>query len=330
MKTQNPQFDVISVGDTTTDVFLRVEDADVFCKSRKEDCLLCFRYTDKVATEEVTEIDAVGNAANNAVGSARLGLKTAIWTILGDDTNGRQALDVFKSEKVVTDFIETDKVKGTNYSVVINYQSERTILVYHNDRNYVFPLLPSSKWVYLTSMGHGWEKIYVGLNAYLEQSKSKLAFNPGTHQIKSGLSVLKPFLEKTSLVILNVEEAQTILRKKIEPSILLEKMHALGPEFVVITDGKDGTYAYDGKEKWYVPIYPDPGPVVERTGSGDSFATAVVAAIINKCDLGEALQWGSANARMVVQFVGAQTGLQTKAKIRRTIKSFPDIRPKKI
>jgi ribokinase len=330
MKIEDKIFDVISVGDTTTDVFMEIEDAEVFCESRKKDCLLCFNYADKIATSGVTEIDAVGNAANNAVGSARLGLKTGIWTILGDDMNGRQALDAFRNEKVVTDFIETDKTKNTNYSVVLNFHAERTILVYHNDRHYVFPELPPAKWIYLTSMGHGWETISEDLLAYLKKTGAKFAFNPGTHQINSGLKKLKPFLRCADFFILNVEEAQKILRTKDNVKILLQKMAKLGSKIVVITDGKDGSYAIENEQMWQVPIFPDLGPVVERTGCGDSYATATVAALLYGEPIQEALKWGAANARMVVQFIGAQKGLQTKAQIKKTLREFAHIKPKKI
>jgi ribokinase len=322
--------DIISLGDTTTDVFLEIEDAEVFCENRKKDCLLCFNYADKIAASGVTEVDAVGNAANNAVGSSRLGLKTGIWTILGNDMNGQQALDAFRSEKVATDFIETDKIKGTNYSVVLNFHAERTILVYHNDRRYVFPELPPAKWVYLTSMGHGWETISEGLAGYLKKTGAKLAFNPGTHQINSGLKKLKPFLRYADFFILNVEEAQKILRTKDNVKILLQKMTKLGPKTVVITDGKDGSYAIENGQMWQVPIFPDLGPVVERTGCGDSYATATVAALLYGEPIQEALRWGAANARMVVQFIGAQKGLQTKAQIKKALREFANIEPKKI
>lgn len=328
--TNKMAYDIISVGDSTTDVFLELEDAEVVCGEDKKDCLLCVDYGGKVAATQAIEIDAVGNAANNAVGSARLGLNTGIWTILGRDQNGRQARDVFQQEKVGTDLIEEDAKKGTNYSVVMNLKAERTILVYHNDRDYRFPNLPKASWIYLTSMGHNWEKITADLLAYVEKTGAKLAFNPGTHQLNSGLEVLKPLLAKAEFFILNVEEAQKILESKDEPKVLLEKLSALGPKSVVVTDGVNGAYAINTGHQWQMPIFTDLGPVVERTGCGDSYATATVAALHYGEPIQEALKWGAANARMVVQYVGAREGLQTKEQILETIQQFQNIQPKRI
>lgn len=327
---QTSAYDIIAVGDSTTDVFLELTDAEVVCGNKEKDCLLCFDYAGKVPASKATEIDAVGNAANNAIGSARLGLKTGIWTLLGKDTNGRQARDVFRAEKVATELVEEDQNKGTNYSVVLNYQAERSILVYHNDRDYNFPELPKADWVYLTSMGHGWEKITADLLGYIEKSGAKLAFNPGTHQLNSGLESLKPILAKAEFFILNVEEAQKILVCKDDVKTLLQKLAVLGPKKVVITDGQNGSYAWQDGKMWQVPIIPDLGPVVERTGCGDSYATATVAALHYGEPLQEALRWGAANARMVVQYIGAREGLQTRGQILETIEQFKDIQPKLI
>lgn len=323
-------YDIIAIGDSTTDVFLELMDAEVVCGDKEKDCLLCFDYAGKVPASKATEIDAVGNAANNAIGSARLGLKTGIWTILGKDTNGRQALDVFRAEKVNTELIEEDSKKGTNYSVVLNYQAERSILVYHNDRDYKFPNLPKADWLYLTSMGHGWEKITADLLAYVKKTGAKLAFNPGTHQLNSGLEKLKPLLAKSDFFILNVEEAQKILESKDDVKILLQKLAALGPKNVVVTDGENGAFAWQDGKMWQVPIFPDLGPVVERTGCGDSYATATVAGLHYGEPLQEALKWGAANARMVVQYVGAREGLQRREEIKKTIQEFSEIQPKLI
>lgn len=57
-------FDIISIGDTTLDVFLTLEDAKIQCDNNQEDCLLCVSYPDKVSVKSKTDVPAVGNAAN--------------------------------------------------------------------------------------------------------------------------------------------------------------------------------------------------------------------------------------------------------------------------
>ncbi len=324
------RYDILSIGDTTTDVFLDIHEATVHCELKSHECLFCITYADKVPVERFTEVHAVGNAANNANGSARLGLRTAIWTILGDDRNGAAARHVFREEGVETRCVETDRRRGTNFSAVLNFRGERTILVYHEDRRYRFPKLPASSWIYLTSMGKGWERIIPGLLKHLKASGARFGFNPGTHQMKSGLDVLKPLLAVTTAFIVNVEEAQRILQKPSRDiSLLLRTLVKHGPKTVVITDGPAGAYGFDGRAEYFMPIYPDPKPVVERTGCGDAFSTGFLAAQVYTDAMTEGMQWGAANARMVVQYIGAREGLQTKGQILRTLRSFPKIVPQK-
>ena len=130
-------FDIITIGDATLDVFVEIDEASVLCTLEKENCVLCLSYADKIPVKKLTRVPGVGNAANVAVGSARLGLKTAIYTILGMDQTAKQICQTFKKEKVSQEYVVRDKKnKNSNYSVVINYRTERTILVFHETLAY--------------------------------------------------------------------------------------------------------------------------------------------------------------------------------------------------
>ena len=86
-------------------------------------------------------------------------------------------------------------------------------------------------------------------------------------------------------------------------------MLALGPEQVVITDGSAGAYGTDGTEHFVVPVFPDDGPVVDRTGAGDAFAATLVAGLASGLPLEEAMARAPVNSMRVVQQVGSQAGL---------------------
>ncbi len=71
------------------------------------------------------------------VGAARLGLKTAIITAIGDDHYGREIIDLYRKEKVGTEFVRINQGKPTNYHFVLTYHAERTILIKHQEYQYV-------------------------------------------------------------------------------------------------------------------------------------------------------------------------------------------------
>lgn len=304
-------YDIISIGDSTIDHLAQVEDATVNCTIDKDHCLLCFHYADKIPVSRLNQ-EVAGNAANNAAGSARLGLKTSLWTIVGDDDGGNMIYQKMLDEKVSCEWIEILEGGETNYSIVINFEGERTILIYHNKRKYDLPHFPKSEWVYLTSMGEGWETIISQLLHYLKRENAKLAFNPGTFQLKSGLDVLRPLFAVTDVLFVNKEEAQMLVNnsKRGEISFLLMALKKEGPELVVITDGSKGSYAYDGVSAYYMDICP--ASVVEKTGAGDSYGTAFVAALYYSKSIEEAMRWGTVNSASVIAKIGPQAGLLKK------------------
>lgn len=317
-------FDIISVGDATLDVFVSLVEASVLCNLQKDVCQLCLSYADKIPVEKVQRVIG-GNAANNAVGSSRLGLKAAFYSIVGNDTTGEQILETVEREGVSCDYVHVDKKQESNYSVVLNYKAERTILVYHIDRKYKLPKFKPSKWIYLTSMGKNHMNLHRELLAYVKKTGVKLGFNPGTHQLKQGLEKLRPLLQVTTVLFVNKEEAKRIVGEIADMKELLMAVRHVGPQVVVITDGDKGSYAYDGLTFWKCGITST--PVVERTGAGDSFATAFLAAMILEKDVPEAMRWGTMNSGSVITKVGPQAGLLTRAQMDAWLKKHARIRP---
>lgn len=315
-------YDIISVGDATLDVFVLLLDANVLCNLQKDVCQLCLSYADKISVEKVQRLIG-GNAANNAVGSARLGLKAAFYSIVGNDDTGRMILKTIRKEKVSCEYVHVDKKQESNYSVVLNFQGERTILVYHIDRAYKLPKFKPAKWFYLTSMGKNHQKFHDALLAHVKKASAKLGFNPGTHQLKQGLENLKPMLAATTVLFVNKEEAQRLVGPITDMKELLTATKRVGPRIVVITDGAKGAYAHDGVSYWQCGITDT--PVVERTGAGDSFATAFIAALNHGKDIPEALRWGTMNSGSVILKVGPQAGLLTKSQMAVWLRKYPKI-----
>ena len=146
--------------------------------------------------------------------------------------------------------------------------------------------------------------------------ETKLAFQPGTFQIKLGAEELKDVYAVTEMFFCNKEEAQIILKtKETDVKKLMEGIRAFGPKVVVVTDGPNGSNILDAGGMWHVPMYPDPAPPVSRTGAGDATASTTVSFIHLGLPAGEALLRGMINAASVVQGVGAQTRLLTRAEI---------------
>lgn len=319
-------FDIISIGDPTIDTFLMVDDVEIV--NIKGDKKAIINWGDKLPVREFYR-SVAGNAANNAIGSSRLGLRTAYYCVVAHDTGGREIVHKMEKEKVSTRFIEKNDKHPTNASTVLSHKGERTIFVYHEHRNYKLPLLVHSNWVYLTSMGQGFEKIYKDLAKYIDKYNVKLGFNPGTFQLRKGVKVNKEMLERTDVLSLNVEEAQGWVGDSgRDPEELCKKLIKLGPKAVCLTDGRRGAYSFSKEGFFYAPEYP--GPRIEATGAGDAFTTAYIAALFYGHPHSVALTWGPVNAGSVVKQIGPQAGLLSRYELQKDLTKLKDYTVTKI
>lgn len=328
-------FDLISIGDSVIDTFIPLLDAQIESVKFNEKIKLCLPFGSKVPVGESISMVA-GNAANNAVGSSRLGLKTAIYTNvgnLGDEKYDDRIIKKLKEEKVDTRFVIENHDLPSNHNIILDYKGERTILTYHQPWKFDLPDLDLSKWVYLTSLSSSFVKsnLISQIIQYLERSGAKLMFNPGTFQIQIGVKKYHRLLSLVEVFIVNKEEAKLILGYE-EESVPIKKLLVgivdLGCRQVVITDGEDGSFGFDGESFWHLESFP--AKLVQKTGAGDAFSSGLLAGLFYGEDLKAAMCWGAANSASVIEHIGAQIGLLTEIQIRERLKLNSKIITKEI
>ena len=318
--------DFIAIGDTAVDEFIKLDQARINCDINNQNCTISMKWGDKIPFEFSVLVPGVGNAANAAVAAARLGLSSGFISNVGKDCYGEETLASFTREGVDTKYIAVNDGMPTNHHYVLWYEAERTILIHHEAYPYIIPkeFMPP-KWIYLSSAGEHSEAFHGELAVWLQaHPETKLAFQPGTFQMSMGKEKLAKLYAATELVACNKEEAERILEVgDTDIKELLEKMRALGPKIVLITDGPNGAYSFDGTEMLKIGMYPDPKPPVDRTGAGDASTSTIVVAIALGKPLREALLWGPINSMSVVQEIGAQKGLLTRESLETFLKNAP-------
>lgn len=324
------KIDVLAIGDVFIDTFIELEDAKVTCDIDHENCTISMRFGDKIPYKKATPIAGVGNAGNAAVSAARLGVASALLTCTGTDTDGEKIRKQLTGEGIADDFMNQDAKLPTNNAYVLQYGAERTILVKQEAYEYHVPAALSKNppvWIYLTSLGSSTESFHHEFATWITaHPETKLAFQPGTFQMKLGKETLADIYKATTLFICNKEEAQRILGL---PNADFPELHTelrkLGPKLVIITDGPKGlTASDDAGNRYFLPMYPDPAEPVSRTGAGDATASTITVALSLGIPFDQALLWGPINSMNVVQHIGAQTGLLSKEKILEYLKNAPE------
>ena len=304
-------FDLLTIGDASLDAFIFPTESEALCQTNDKDCLICFSYGDKIPVKEL-EFSIGGKAANNVVGTRRLGIRSSALLTLGDDDIGNQIIEKLIKDGVDTSYVFKAKDKRSNYSLAINYSGERTIFTYKDEIDYQLPVeFPDAQWVYLTSMGSDFEDTYEKIVRSINPKPDiKVVFNPGSRQIRAGVDKIKNVLEVSYMVYINREEAEKISgmdESRGKEKELLDRVSALGPCVPVVTDGPNGAFAFfDGK---YFRSGVMPVDAYERTGAGDAFGSGCLSALIKGKDIPEALLWGTVNSASVIGYVGAQHGL---------------------
>jgi sugar/nucleoside kinase (ribokinase family) len=97
---------------------------------------------------------------------------------------------------------------------------------------------------------------------------------------------------------------------------LAQRLQALGPSQVLITDAGQGAYWYNGKSfvhRTALRVKP-----VSTTGAGDAFGAGWLAGFLKSDSAKGALDWGMYNSNSVIMQVGAQRGILSE----RTIGTF--------
>lgn len=303
--------DLLLIGDASLDVFITPTESETLCRLDDKDCLICFTYGDKIPVKNL-EFSIGGNAANNAVGTTRLGIKSAAVLTLGDDDIGNQITEKLKKESVDISYVVQQPSTNSNYSTIVIYAGERTIFSYKAPRKYDFPIqLPTTAWIYLTSMGRAFKPIHKKVCEWLrENPETKLAFNPGSRQIRAGSDALTDIFKVTYTAYVNRKEAEILTGfsdSQGKEKELLKALSSLGPKVSIITDGGNGSFVFDGDKYYKAGVLPV--DAYERTGAGDAFGAGCISALIKGKNFEEALLWGTLNSASVIGHIGAQKGL---------------------
>ncbi len=307
-------FDIITIGAATRDVFVKSDIFDVHeSDSVPHEMEACFPMGAKIDIEELV-LETGGGATNAAATLARLGFSTATICAVGDDSSSRDVMDAFAQDEISTDFVQKIADKKTGYSIIIVAGSgERSILVHRGAAR----MTASDKvdwenvkaeWLYITSLGGSMELLERALN-HAEENNIKVAWNPGNAELKLGLSVLEPLIQKADVFNLNKEEASMLANTDTsEMKIIFDKLRKLPKKLTVITDGPDGAYSAepDGDILFTNTI---DVPTVNTTGAGDAFGSGLVAGLMHKDDIRYALAVGIWNATGCIQIMGAKRGL---------------------
>lgn len=339
--------DIITIGSATMDVFVECDDANIVSTSTK--CtkaeFMCFPYGSKVEVTKFTS-NTGGGGVNTALNFANLGLKTSVICKIGDDIYSRGVLEVLNKSKLDLSNIIQDSEVSTGFSIILlSFQGDRTVLAQRGANATLkksevnFDAIKQAKFLYIAPLSGESNKILTTITEFAQQNGVKVCFNAGTTALKRGFEYIKKVIDTAEVVVMNKEEASMCTKIEVRPDTktnhysnelihpdikaMLEKLRISQEQTVVITDGREGAYAYDGKTFYFCPNFP--AQVVSTLGAGDAFASTFCAALERtNQDVGKSLMYAAVNSGSVVSNFGASEGFLTFDEIEKRLSENPD------
>jgi len=257
-----------------------------------------------------------GNAANVAVALSELAAEVRLISHVGTDWSGRQIKSSLAEAGVDVASVALSQ-HGSNHSTVLLCEGERTIISYHAVGPYRLDKLRRDDWLILCSMGKEGAK---ALDRALALDLP-LVYLPGTRQIQGSSTRNKRLIKRAELVVVNLEEAQTVLDTRAhDPVILARRFLDLGAREAVVTNGRHGAVAAHSSGNWHGSVWHG-AQRLDPTGAGDAFASTYLWSRLSGATVPDALRAAAFNAGSVVAEYGSTTGLMKRTTLRRLLKT---------
>ena len=305
-------FYCVTIGGAARDIFFNLPELKRE-NGKREFPVLPLPYGEKMVSAE-TFYSYGGGAINVSVCLSRLGLKTASYCNIGKEGTGSLVKNYLECEKVNTKFVHRDANLHTGLSVfILGEDNEHTGFLERGANNNLPLTLPKfkTKWFYVSSLTGRSAELLPKIFEYAKKEGIRVAFNPGKTQLEKGYKYLKPFIEQTEILILNLEEATELLDsksvKKRPLKMILKEMGQLGSTMALLTDSENGSYAVFEDNVYFQNAIQS--NVVDTTGAGDSFGGTFLFGIIRGFDIRYALKIAAINSASVVSKMGAGDGL---------------------
>ena len=261
-------------------------------------------YADQLPTKGQTlfgdgyQVGPGGKGSNQAIAAARLGSKVNFLGKVGDDANGKMAIELYKKNKIdpKTVFISKDFPTGVAGIMVNKSDGTNAIIVY-----------PGASMEITIEEVNQFSNILSNCKVFLTQLEIKKEVT--LHSLKiakkgSAITILNPapaikiedeFFKYIDFFTPNETEAEFYVGKKIES---YDQAKEAGEFFLnkgvknsIITLGEKGIYFVNKENSYPLPAIDLKGKVVDTTGAGDSFNGALASGLEKGMEINDCLKY---------------------------------------
>ena len=278
---------------------------------------------------ESGSLNAGGEAVNEAVTAAKLGMKTGIFCALGADGAGEIVLNelrqngvdtslVMKSEAtpVTTMFVNADGTRKsvTNQAHRFNFHPEREPFLFTDARAVILGSLFRAPF---DDPGI----IHAVVSAAKAADELVVADTKLPNFRFLTLEDIRDSMPLIDYITPNEDEARYFSGKD-EPEAMADVFLGFGVQNVIIKLGSKGCLLKNAKTMIRVPALPV--HAVDATGAGDNLVAGFVTEILRGAGQGEALRFANACGALCTTAVGAGTALRSREQVLKMTEQYPD------
>lgn len=268
-----------------------------------------------------------GCAANTAIALSRLGKKTGIIGMVGNDSLGKQLIDSLILEHINTNAIFKSQTSSTSQTIIIPVQNQDRRYIHYFGANADFNVanLESGLNNYLFTND---SKIFI-LGGYLLMPKIEskelaqllknlkkqnykiildIAISSDEHKLREKVQDVLPFVD---YFFPNNDEAESLTGSS-NPNEQSKIFLDWGVGATAITCGTNGVIFRNSQE--FLQVQPYEIEFVDGSGAGDAFTAGMAIGISESWPLADSLKFGAVLGASVCQGLGCNTTLFSRAK----------------
>lgn len=259
-----------------------------------------------------------GKGANQAMAAHKSGGKVSFVTCLGNDVNGRSAIEYYKREGLdVTLSLLIDDVPSGTAMIWVDSKGDNSIVIIPGangklNSDYIIKLEEhiAKASVVVLQMEIPLQTIET-ICSLAHKNNTMVMLNVApANQLNDDL------LKTIDILVVNKNEAETLTGVKVEAGkeeVVVDLLLDKGVKTVILTLGEKGSILKNQEKIYFVPAYCV--KAIDTTAAGDTFCGAFIAEYMRKQDYVKALKFATAASAICVTRMGAQPSIPTQAEV---------------
>lgn len=257
-----------------------------------------------------------GPVPNVAVGMARMGMKSALISAVGNDPFGEVLLQELKKENVDTSYVLIKNKPTALASGWIEKSGSRTMVlareIYVTPKDIKLSTLPIPKLLHLDGRDM---PATLKLARWAKRNKVIVSFDIGS--VRNDVSDVFPYVDH--LVVADEYAFPFTKTKNVKKAINKLSQYCNGT--IIITEGIKGSTGKDAGSSDFVHQKAFKVKNVDTTGAGDCYHSGYLFALLQGKSLAERMLYGSAAAALKCTKAGARSGIPNKKELITFLKS---------